>query len=420
MGFGEINKFLPNGPQVVQPPFGAKSNPWTVMGGQSPQNIAGAMDEGASSRNVENGLIMQYVARPFKNKDHLLIITGDLAFGLRSKSQQTGPITMLNLGSLNVILRLGWHENLARYKEMKQLNDDLFDVDFLPESTLFGTRWYDLWKETHKEMTTFDVDGRTRRTDDEENDDGDDVTRTNEKRRVRITAGISNEYAREINEVLALKTTGFGANRNGNALEKLINANLKQERDESVARHAAFVKSLKFWNDKKDLMTDGLRFLYAGTIMDHWNLLGIVRSSTNDSGYANNVTNGSGGKGVAIAITVAKKTFTCTNVFNNTLDIGDKLFLILKRAETGEFQFYPFSRGKDGPTYEDLKYKDLSGHIAIAPVLYIGYLSESLDAKIRPQGQRMIASGLKPGQKNLDAYNSAVALDKLTVHYGIK
>jgi hypothetical protein len=430
VSFGEIDAFLPNNPQVVRPPFGEKSNPWTVMGGQSPQNIAGAMDENASSRNVENGLVMQYVARPFQNKDHLFIITGDIVFGLRSKLQQTGPITMLNLGSLNVIIRKGYHENLARLKEMKELNEDLSDIDFLPESSLFGERMYNRWKETHKDTflpTTAPEfsDGRSKRRSDsdedvdDENDEG--ITRTNEKRRVRIVAGNSNEFAREIDEVLALKTTNaFGTNRNGNALERLVNSNLKKERDESSERYQLFAKSLKFWNDKKDLMSEGLRFFYAGSIMDHWNFLGIVRSSTNDTGYANNVTNGAGGKGVAIAVTVAKKTFTMTNVFHNTLDIGDKLFLILKRAETGEFQFYPFSRGKDWPTFEDTNYVDVSGHVATGPVIFLGYTSESLDSKIRPQGTRIIASGLKTNQTNLEAYNAAVALDKLTVHVKIK
>lgn len=417
VGFGEINTFLPNNPQVVQPPFGAKSNPWTVMGNQSPQNISGAMDDNASSRNVENGLVMQYVARPFATKDHLLLVTGDIAFGLRSKSQQTGPITMLNLGSMNVILRKGYHENLARFKEMKQLNDELADVKYLPESTLFGDRWYNSWKETN-DQTSFRTEGDEKTQSDENNDDG--VTRSNEKRSVRITAGIKNELVGEINEVLALKSTNvYGANRGGNAFEKLINTNLQKEQEASYARHKVFIQSLKFWNDKKDLMSDGLRFFYAGSIMDHWNWLGVVRSSTNDTGYENNLTNGAGGKGVAIAITVAKKAFTMTNVFNNTMDIGDKMFLVLKRAETGEFQYYPFSRGKERPTYDDIKYIDVSGHVAIAPVIYLGYLSESLDSKIRPQGQRTIACGLKNGQTSLEAYRSSVSLDKLTVHIKI-
>ena len=420
MGFGEIATFLPDNPQVVGPPFGAKSNPWTVMGGQSPQNISGAMDEGASSRNIENGLISQYVARPFANKDHLLIVTGDIVFGLRSKSQQTGPITMLNLGSLNIVLRQGYHENLVRYKEMKQADDDFNDLHHLSESELFGTRWYDQWRETHADKQLRPEDDEIRDDGDEEDAENDGVIRANEKRRVRIVAKLSNDVTREINEVLALRSANYRMNANGNAFDRLINENLRREKDESMARHKTFVKSFKFWNEKKDLMSEGLRFLHAGTIMDHWNFLGIVRSSTNDTGYANNLTNGAGGKGTAVAVTICKKTFTFTNYFNNTLAIGDKLFLILTRADSGEFQFYPWSKGKEWPSYDDLKYIDMSGSIATAPVIYLGRLSESLDGKIRPQGQRISASGLKAGQKNLESHNSSVSLDKLTVHVRIK
>lgn len=435
VGFGEINTFLPNNPQVVGPPFGAKSNPWTIMNGQSPQSIEGAMDDNASSRNVENGLVSQYVARPFANKDHLFITTGDIVFGLRSKTQQTGPITMLNLGSLNVILRQGYQENLVRYQELKEtFKEEYANVRHLSESDLFGTRWYDYWKSTFNdnqlgpELSHGGINEYNDSSDDDDmtgnfttrNNEGDGVILSNEKRRVRIVANITNEVVKEINEVLSLKSPSYRMNPAGNAFDRLINSNLQKLKEESIAEHKSFVKSYKFWMEKKDLMTGGLRFLHAGSIMDHWNFLGIVRSSTNDSGYVNNLTNGAGGKGTAVATTICKKTFTMSNYFSNTMDIGDKCFLILTRSDTGEFQYYPFSKGKENPTYDDVKYIDMSGKIATAPVIYLGRLSESLDGKIRPQGQRITACGLKNGQKSIEAYNAAVCLDKLTAHVRIK
>ena len=424
MGFGEINTFLPRNPQVAGPSDGLKSNPWTVMSGQSPQNIGGAMDNEASSRNTEVGLIMQYLIRQFADKRHERIITGDIVFALRSKSQQTGPVTVLSIGELNNVLRIGFHQNLARFKSMKQMNDDYKDVVYLPESDLFGTRWYDEWKESFSQskLVTEDstVGGEGNDSDNDDDDDDDGVSRRNEKRRVTIVAEQTNGYIEDLKEVLSKKNSSYRATAGGNEFERLVNANLERELAAAIAKQRIYVKSRRFWMEKKDLMTEGLRFLYAGSIMDHWNMLGVVRSSTNDTGIANNLMNNAGGKGTAVAVTVSKKTFTCTNYFGSALEPWDKLWLILKRVKDGPFQYYPWSNGQERPEYQDLVYVDMSGNLALGQVIYVGRLSESLNGVLRSQEVRAGACGLIPNRNGQEIYNDVVNLDKLTMYVGVK
>lgn len=443
--FGEIKTFLPNNPQVVSASQSTRYNPWAIMGNQSPQNISGSMDEEASSRNIENGIHMQFVARPHKDRKEWNIITGDAVFGLRSPTQSTGRITMLNLGTLNCVLRLGYQENYKRFKDIKQYDSECKDIEFLSESDLFGERWYDEWVDSYKHQLLGDItlDSSTDVTlasgkynnniildagsvgYSQSMNKKDKITeRLNEKRSIKIIAACTNEVSEEIEVLLSMRRpqiVGSFSNIDTSILDNLIDQSLRVTKAYTDKRYAIYQKSKKFWLIKKDLMVEGLRFLYAGSIMDHWNFLGVVRSSSNDTGQANNLTNTNSGRGTAVGVTFTKKVYELTNVWGNNLSIGDKLWFVLTRIKNakgdwGEFQLVPYSNGRNKPSIGERTYIDMSGKQAYAPVFYVGYLSESLDGKVAPQGKRTLAAGLSPNQTHKEAYIATCGLDKLTIH----
>lgn len=413
VGSGEIKTTMLNGSQVVGPPFGVKSNKWLVAAGQSPQNIAGALDETAKE-DIEEGIYHDFIARPWPDERHMFIVTCDLLFALRSKTQATGTATMLNLGSMNVTLREGFELNEQRYKEYIE-DSEWSGVEPLSERDLFGERMYAHWKNTNNFQS---LDKKSKKPK-----EGvvDESHKTNTK--LNVVAGRSNEIQDDLN-ALADHLNGRRTTQETNEakyLEAAIKASIKSEWTDVKEESSTYALSRKFWEEKKDLSRDGLRYLYMGSILDHWSLIGVVRSSTNDTGYENRYVNNARGKGVDLSVIIAKKTHTLFNFWSNDLSIGDKLFLILKRVKTpsglwGPFQFIPFSNGRHYPTREDLVYEDISGAEELGYVIYVGSLSEKVSFQ-RPQETRALACGLVYGRNSKDAFDAAVVLDKLTVHF---
>ena len=460
--YGQI-PFAPwteNPQTAVGRPYGDfKSNPWRVMAGHSPQDISGALDGNDLQDGVEKGIEYNFHSKICENGSHELLVTGDYVFACRSKGQESGSITLQDVGCFNILLKAGYEEDLIRFKELQAISvKEGKEVYALSEAEIYGERYYEKWKNGHKRsfLTRGSMGGsyypdddeadaiaegprRPQNNDDEDDEDGGVVGRP------KICAEKSNDLQADNAALLrTLKQGSVSANevkrsryvgnekvemeqmRILNAfLLKSIESEQKMLKTESEARF----RSLTFWKNRMGKCNNGLNYLYVGSIADFWNALGVVRSSSNDNGYANRLTSNAPStrnRGPQVVVTTCKKSFQTTNIWKNELQLWDKVYYVLKRVDVprgsknwGPFQVVPFSNGREKPTPEDLEYVDFSGRKATGLILYVGYLSESTRGAIFPQQTRTMAAGIPTFCTPKETYDAKVVLDKLVLHVGL-
>lgn len=404
-----IDMLSPSSAQrVVSAPgsfLGTSWNNFLTQGGN--HGAPGAFDsEGLDFSGIENDITFQYVARSWSDEKHVLIVTGDLVFGCRSKSQASGSTTILNIGSLNYLLRQGYSENQQLLKE--HLTDEKVSIKNLSETDIFGYRQYDGWVKKQSDQLLTSPDASS-------------TLAIKKLSNIRENC-MMEEIDKEINRIKREFSSTNNISKPDRFLSEQISENLEKLNGWCQKEVELHERSLKFWKDKIALQSRGLRYLHLGAIMDHWNFLGVVRSSNNDQGYIERYRNNAHGHGVTLSVSVAKKVPVVFNIWSNDLDVGDDLYLILKRSqdfntgEWGAFQVYPFSNGKQLPTAEDLEYVDYSGTVQLGTYFYVGMLAESLRNAIRPQEKRKVAAGIMSGQTAKDAFDAIVLLDKIVVH----
>jgi hypothetical protein len=380
-------------------------NTWTVATGQSPQDIGGALDPEGMRDSVEEPLYFNVVPRKFESYQHRFLVEGDLVFVLRSKSQQTGTTTTLNLASMNILLRKGYEECENRLNHYRE-SDEYAAVEDVSERRLFGRNLYAKWcREFDDSHRGVDVGIRGVNIEDPK-DEG------------LFEYG---ELSAELKNVTARMASIQKSDPN---FKTLLAIRRSLETNASRAAEAAAVDKLskKFWTEKKDMQEGGLRYLHLGSIRRWWNWLGIVKSSTNDADpFLGSET--SGKSTVRIVVTVGKKVQQgIMNYWSNDICPGDELYLVLTRVKNpkdgswGPFQLIPFSNGRNPPSKEDLEFEDFGGEQCQGCFWYIGHVSEAPVLNIStPQESRDIAAGLIPGVSDQDAHYQSKKLNRLVV-----
>lgn len=89
--------------QVGRPFGNFKTNPWAVMSGHNPQDIAGALDGNDLIAGVEKGIEYNFNMKVCENNSHELILTADYVFAFRNIGQKTGAALIQDVACLNIL-----------------------------------------------------------------------------------------------------------------------------------------------------------------------------------------------------------------------------------------------------------------------------------------------------------------------------
>lgn len=347
------------------------------------------------------------VARFFEDGSHRGLMTGHLIFNLRSQSSNSGLDTVVTLGRLNLLLRQGYLAHSQTFSEQTSPapNNKNSNIKFISEERLAGGLLYDTWKSRYiasgASMGTHDY----KLSGQPQNVFTDDLRAT-----IKATDSTKDAYAR-----------GIAPNALQYIREKCI-----KTRNESSKQYKDEIDSLRFFSEHLIDSDVSLKYLYGHAIMGAWNFAGVIRSSTgDDNGYGKGPEHNRNMMGPGLSVTTHKKCQELKNYWRAGLNVGDLLWLILKRIKdpkTGKyeaFQFVPFSDGIHPPTVDDLYYKDISGTTAIGAVIYVGKVSELPYGQIS-QAVRDAAAGINVNLDNWkDIFDASAKLDNLVCHVRI-
>jgi hypothetical protein len=428
-------------PTLPTPPAESFVNqPWNVAGGHNPQNTDGARraNHGYGDFSVD----AKITGRPCKNNEHLLITVGDVVFTLKSPTQFSGVATTLSLRDLNKALKEGYEQNFEKFAALVKYEDSEHQgVKFLPSRYIFGTDLAEEWV-TNKGRYFPANDNTARPAGSSRNGNGWNVER-------RIPLVLAKDPGRfSVSDIGAAATMHDDDvhddenDRRGrpnattgerfSALDALVKSNLENAMQEAREMHDEHAASLKFLSEKTKLEgIGGLKYLYGAAIDNAWNLFGICRTEPGGGvNYVESITGGGGTylekglHGAPMGVIFYAKTHDVYNVWSGTICVGDVLWLILKRVkyngnEWREYQYIPWTNGKDAPSSADISYVDVSGQPAEGIVYCIGLVSETMETdKLRSKQMRDKGCGLhRPTLSSVEGRYSIVGLDKLTIHF---
>lgn len=456
-------------------PFKKSGTHWNPINGDGISGTRGAFDESNAANNIDRPLVMQFLARPFVNgAEESYIVKADAVLLLKSASQSTGRSTILNIGCFNILSKIGYMECKGILRYLHELNPDENTGLIIPsEADLFGGRYYKDFSEKYAKsfldereagMYSREANNVLATKQQSLHLKGLALDRRNEQRKVYVAAQELNETAGELMELASvpLDTNIPDASsltsdeiekrkRSIASIDQMIRNSAKELGNHANDEYKTNKRSIAFFNNRKDLSSEGLRYMYAGSMSDLWNFLGFVKSSANDPDPTNPTQNTRvDGRGLPITVAVERRTHACVNLWGSNLNIGDKLFFLETRVKSnisgnlgsigptmigskiaansnvwggeidgwGEFQLVPFSNGKNGPTLEDLTFVDVAGRTCVARAKFVGTLAEGLEGKKFPKHLRNLACGLVSGQTAREAFDAAAKIDKICIHQG--
>lgn len=408
-----IKTNLIDNPQVVGAKSTWRSNPWNVGAGHNPQDIGGALDDNYGRHNgVEDPIALQFLARHCDNGAHRALVTGQLVFMLRSPSQKTGRQTIFDIGSLNIALS---NEYYASKTLLEQHMIEKPWLMALSEADFYDDRIYKKWKKQQPHQYLYEQEIKN-----------PSVVITGKRKEHNYESSLS-ETINDVNNTFITSSDKNGSmtdedKDNMKFLKKALQKQLTHKFENVSSELNDYERSRKHW--KKHIDSKAYTYLMGGAILDHWNFIGVIKSSTND-GFGNRNPTRESTHGVPLSVVVAKKTHELYNIWSDGLQTGDLLYLILKRKRElnsdsyGPFLFEPWSNGHEYPSDEDRAYVDIGGSVRLGKVIYVGRLSENLQGATRPSTSRAIAAGFTRGISITDVYQTILTLDKIVCHVAV-